>query len=321
MKDIMKEIGGYIEIDKYNIPMKHRDAIALNTARNCLAYLIKSRLISKILLPRFLCDSIKSICKRENVQVRYYSVGMDFLPVGLTVAEDEWLYIVNYYGQLENGEINRIVQKYNRVIVDNVQAYFQEPLEDVDTIYTCRKFFGVPDGAFLYTNSILDEELTLDESFERMTFLLGRYERTASEFYGRYLENEKLLAIEPLKKMSKLTRNMLSAIDYSRVKCVRSENYKTLYNELEKFNKLRLREIEAPFMYPLYVANGDKIRAELKKKKIYIPTLWPEVLEHCEAGSIDYDMARNIVPLPIDQRYNCEDMLYIIREVTQYIDM
>ena len=317
----MKEIGGYIELDTMKIYSMHEKAIALNTARNCLAYLIKSRSISKILLPSFLCDSIKSICERENVKVQYYSVGMDFLPVDLAVADDEWLYLVNYYGQLDNGKINKFVQKHNRVIVDNVQAYFQEPLEGVDTIYTCRKFLGVPDGAFLYTNSLLKEELALDESFERMTFLLGRYERTASEFYGKYLENEKLLAREPLKKMSKLTRNMLSAIDYSRVKYVRTENYKILYRELESFNKLRLKEIEAPFMYPLYVTDGDKIRVELQKKKIYIPTLWPEVLEHCEADSIDYDMARNIVPLPIDQRYNCDDMLYITREVTRYIDM
>ncbi|MBO5341771.1 MAG: hypothetical protein J6A73_03685 [Lachnospiraceae bacterium] len=316
----MKEIGGYIELDTIKTFGMHEGAIALNTARNCLAYLIKARSISKILLPGFLCDSVKSICERENVRIGYYSVGTDFLPVDLSVAEDEWLYLVNYYGQLDNGTINRLAKKYKHIIVDNVQAYFQEPIEGVDTIYTCRKFFGVPDGAYLYTNSILNEELVMDESYARMTFLLGRYERTASEFYGGYQENENLLASEPLKKMSKLTRNMLSAIDYSEVKHVRTENYKILHDEFECLNNLHLKEIAAPFMYPLYVANGDKIRIELQKKKIYIPTLWPEVLKHCEVDSLDYDMAKNIVPLPVDQRYNGEDMLYIIREVTRCIE-
>ena len=38
------------------------------------------------------------------------------------------------------------------VIIDNVQAYFQRPIEGFDTLYSCRKYFGVPDGAVLYTD-------------------------------------------------------------------------------------------------------------------------------------------------------------------------
>jgi len=31
----------------------------------------------------------------------------------------------------------------SRLIVDNTQAFYAQPLEDIDTFYTCRKFFGV----------------------------------------------------------------------------------------------------------------------------------------------------------------------------------
>lgn len=31
------------------------------------------------------------------------------------------------------------------------------PVENVDTLYICRKFFGVADGAFLYTDSFSNE--------------------------------------------------------------------------------------------------------------------------------------------------------------------
>ena len=54
----MKEYGGYIELDTYRLPMLHDDAIALNCGRNCLAYLIEAKGISKIKLPYFLCDSV-----------------------------------------------------------------------------------------------------------------------------------------------------------------------------------------------------------------------------------------------------------------------
>ncbi|MBO5560987.1 MAG: hypothetical protein J6A07_05000, partial [Firmicutes bacterium] len=65
------------------------------------------------------------------------------------------------------------------MIIDNTQAYFQMPVNGVDTFYTCRKFFGVTDGAVLYTASAVDTELDIDESYTRMTYILGRFERSA----------------------------------------------------------------------------------------------------------------------------------------------
>lgn len=84
-----------------------------------------------------------------------------------------------FFGQLTEDRLTGLALKYGNVIVDQAQAYFDKPISGVDTIYTCRKFLGVPDGAFLYSDAKLDEELMIDESFERMHFLLGRYERTA----------------------------------------------------------------------------------------------------------------------------------------------
>ena len=36
---------------------------------------------------------------------------------------------------------------------------------------------------------------------------------------------------------------------------------------------------------------------------IYIPTLWPNVLEECPQGSLEYHYAADILPIPVDQRY------------------
>ena len=44
----MKEIGGYIEFPEYNGNIFHKNAIALNSARNCLAYLIESKKINNM---------------------------------------------------------------------------------------------------------------------------------------------------------------------------------------------------------------------------------------------------------------------------------
>lgn len=316
----MREIGGYIELDTYSFPMLHEEAVALNCGRNCLAYLIETNNIKKIHLPFFLCSSVENICKQYNVAIQYYHVDKNFLPnINFEVQDDEYVYVVNYYGQIENDKIFELKNKYSHLIVDNAQAYFQLPVEDVDTIYTCRKFFGVADGAFLYTDKKKCEAVERDYSFERMHFLLGRYEKGANEFYSEYVENNRQFDNAPILGMSKLTQNLLRGIDYSRVEQCRTENFAVLDELLKSYNTLELKLPTGAFMYPLCIKNGAEIRSKCREKKIYIPTLWPDVFEKCDETTLEYDMAANILPIPVDQRYNRNDMKYIVEVIEKCI--
>lgn len=313
---MMREIGGYIEFEHYQGKMLHEDAIALNCGRNCLAYLFKSRGIKKLKVPYFICNSIFNVCDREGVEKVYYHIGTDFKPTpDLTLESDEWLYLVNLYGQLSNDEIQGYVDKFGRVIVDQANDYFTGPLPSVDTFYTCRKWFGVADGAFLYTDEALAEEFPQDESYDRMEFLLGRFERTANEFYAGYNVNNEFFIDQPIKRMSKLTRNLLHGIDYEFVEKRRKENFEFLQKHLGKRNKLQLRS--AAFMYPFMIDGGAMLRKKLQAEKIYIPTLWPTVFEVAESASLENQMAENILPLPIDQRYGIEEMEYMIKKINE----
>ncbi len=316
----MREIGGYLELDTYSLPLLHESAVALNCGRNALAYLLRARKIRHLWIPKFICDSVTKVCEREGVAYTLYGVGMDFLPSEeIVLGKDEWVYFVNYYSQFGNDTILEFVEKFGRVIVDNAQSYFQSPILGVDTIYTCRKYFGVADGAFLYTEATLHELFPLDESFGRMNFLLGRYERTAAEFYQEYVANNDLFYTEPIKKMSKLTQNLLRGIDYERVKRIRENNYLFLHRELSGINLLRLSETPGTFMYPLMLNNGAEIRRKLLEMKIYIPTLWPDVFEFCGGGGLEFQMAKNILPLPIDQRYGEDDICTMLDMVCSLI--
>lgn len=316
----MREIGGYFELDKYSMPMLHEGAIALNCGRNTLAYLIEAKGIEKIKVPKFLCDTVREVCEKEKISISFYSITRDFLPEELTLEADEWLYLVNFYGQLDNDTIRGYVEKYERVIVDHAQAYFQMPLENVDTLYTCRKFFGVADGGILYTDTKLDREIPQDASFDRMKFVLGRFERSASEFYAEAASNNDFFADEPIKLMSKLTENLLHGIDYEAVKQKRTRNFEILHEAFGKINPLKLTVPQGAFMYPLYLEKGGEIRRKLQAKKIFIPTLWPDVFEHCDESELEYDYAKNILPIPVDQRYDEEDMKYIIKAVFDEIE-
>ncbi len=311
----MKEIGGYIEHDTYNLPMLHENAVKLNCGRNALAYLIETKNIKRIFMPKFMCDSFNAILEKYGVEVELYSIDLDFKPIITELNTNDWLYVVNFYGQLSNDYLASLKSNHNNLIVDNAQAYFQMPVDGIDTLYTCRKFFGVADGAILYTDKQLGQELEIDESYKRMNFLLGRFERTASEFYSEYVANNEMFANEPIKHMSKLTENLLHGIDYDFVKHRRTENFSYLHDKLKNINKLNLRIPEGAFMYPLYVENGAQIRRSLQKDKIYIPTLWPNVLNSCGKNELEYDFAENILPLPVDQRYGIGEMQFLINRI------
>ena len=93
----------------------------------------------------------------------------------------------------------------------------------------------------------------------------------------------------------------------------RHDNYKYLFDRLHTVNKLELKkEIPGPFAYPLLIDEGNVIRKKMIECKIYIPTLWPDVLGRCKEEDVEYQFAQNILPLPVDQRYDKNDMEYII---------
>lgn len=303
------EYGGYIEFERFHGKEFHGGALALNSGRHCLEYLIRARNIRKLCLPYFMCDCVSILCDKLGVKTEYYHIDANFHPLfDRALADDEWIYIVNYYGQLENALFQAYRAKYGRVIVDFAQAFFQTPPTDLDTLYTCRKFFGLSDGAYLYTDAALNEVLEQECSYNRMGFLLGRFEKTAQEFYREYAANNDFFETESLKKMSALTQNLLRGIDYAYIKDVRTENFSYLHDRLGRYNRLRLRIPTGAFMYPLYIKNGAELRKRLQTKKVYIPTLWPNVLDCCSASDLEYHLAQDILPLPVDQRYTTEDM-------------
>lgn len=317
-----KEYGGYIELDEYSGEEYYPEAWALNSGRAALRLFIRLKKIRKIYLPAFCCDTVREACAAEGILWEYYSVDKDFRPyLSEEDAGNDWVCLVNFYGVFDDGDMQALMQQYPRLIVDYTHAFFQQPLKGMNVLYSCRKFFGVPDGAYLILGEgegeKIYETLPQDLSFERMHFLLGRFEAGASPFYQEYAQNNDFFANEPIKRMSKLTHNLLRAIDYPRVCGQRTENFAFLHRQLKEKNVLNLPPaIEGAYAYPFWF-NGDKIsgkeiRRRLIAQQIYIPMLWPEVCSLEEASPLERQMTENILPLPVDQRYNRGDMEAIL---------
>lgn len=303
------EYGGYMEFERFEGKILHADGIALNCGRSCLGYIFETKAVRKIYLPYFLCESVRDTAEKYGVEIGFYHIGRDFKPIiDFEVGNDEFLYIVNYYGQLTEEYVRQSIKNNKNIILDNAQDYFADPIAGVHTIYICRKYFGVPDGAILYTSFHNDTEYERDIVNNRMQFLMGRLEENASKFYEGYKYNDKYLEDRPVRRMSLISENILRAVDYESVKIRRSENWRYVSDRLSQYNALTPVKSEGPFAYPLLIDNGMKMKKRLSEKRIYLPTLWPNIIEECAEGTIEKEYASNILPIPIDQRYSLKDM-------------
>ena len=312
----MREIGGYFGLETFSGREYYTDLLRLNCARNAMLYLLRARQIRKLYIPFNLCDCIAQICRDNGYAFEYYHTDGHFLPdFDRSPGESEYLLIVNYYGQLDPLTVRRLKEKYGNIVLDNTQAFFQRPLPGVDTFYSCRKYFGVPDGSYLSTEARLPEALESDVSGDRMRHILGRYEETAEKYYPRYVENENGFDVRELRSMSGLTQNLLRAIDYDRVRERRGANFRFLHDKLKSRNRLALTVPEGAFAYPLYCEDGPELRKRLIREKIYVPVLWPDARESDRPTERDY--IQNILPLPCDQRYDLADMKRILAAINQ----
>lgn len=318
----VREIGGYLGLEDCGGAPYHEGAIALDSARSCLAYLAELRGIRSIALPDLMCSAVPQTCDRVGCMYRTYRVGKNFLPVyDFELADGEWLYLADYYGTLTAKAVSAALEFADgRVVVDEVQGFFRRPWVSADTIYTCRKYFGVPDGAYLATcdGSLLNRALPVCRSIARMAHVLGRAEDGASAHYAEYSVAEEGIGRNGPEAMSEVTRRLLSGVDYVQVKEARERNFAVLAEALGQANMLDPGVPEGPYMYPFLVPDANGVRQMMAAEGVFIPMLWPNVSEDPLAGSVAVTYSRNILPLPVDQRYGAEDMgrlLVVLKDV------
>lgn len=318
---MMEPIGGYFSLELPKHEEYYKDAIRLNTGRNCLEYILRARRYSKVYIPYYTCDVIFEPFHKLDVDYEFYHINQDFEIVDdIRLKVGEALLYTNYYG-LKQRYVEHLAEQYGQqLIVDNTQAFYDKPVNGIDTFYTCRKFFGVPDGAYLYTDQLLDDELEQDESYERMSFLLKRIDLGAEAGYADFREQSHLLVGQPIKRMSKLTQRLMQSIDYQWGAKRRRENFELLHQALKGSNlyNIHLSVDAVPMVYP-YLSEQKGLREDLIGHKLFVACYWPNVLEKVSKDSVEFKMAKMLLPLPIDQRYSFEAVKTQIRIIKDYV--
>lgn len=314
-------IGGYFSLELNDGGERYADAIKLNAGRYALEFILRGRKYRKVLLPYYICDSVLQPLVRLNIAYEFYHINEQLEPASkLYIREDEAVLYVNYFG-LKNRFVDSFCLAFRNTILDNTQAFYSEPGNKVyenaiqcDTFYSCRKFFGVSDGAYLYTNCDIGQDLPQDESFERMTFLTKRIDRSPMDGYADFRANDKAFSNVGMRRMSRLTESIMQGIDYEEKANRRIQNFKLLDDALRNINyfKWDIAPGTIPMVYPLYVKNGAELRQKLIDNHVFCARYWPNVLEWCRSSDWEYQLSENLICLPIDQRYGMKEMERII---------
>lgn len=316
----MEPIGGYFELELKKVREYHNPDLRLNTARNAIELIMLLREYKKVLLPRYICNSVLEPIEKLGLNYEFYSIGKSLLPTITNHDDDTCMIIVNYFGLLDNG-IADIAKANVNVIVDNSQAFFSKPLDGVDTVYSPRKFFGVPDGAYLCSSISCKMHIEEDISYEKSIHLVKRIDLSPEEGFLDFREAQKALSFQPIRRMSKLTQALLSSIDYEFARKRRNENFFFLHENLRDKNELtdliENEAIDGPMVYP-FMTKDPSLREKLHKNRIYVATYWNDVFERTDENSLEWQLTKYMIPLPIDQRYVLSDLRSVFDLIRSY---
>jgi hypothetical protein len=312
----MSAIGGYFELELSNRGEYYPDAIDLNSARNALEYIIRAKKIQRLFIPYYICNTVLELLDKLGATYIFYNIDKYLDPLfDLKLkSRDAFLY-VNYFG-VKQKTVKLLTGKYKNLIIDNAQAFYCRPLPGVDTFYSTRKFFGVPDGAYLYTDKFLEIKLDRDISMDRIGHLLKRIEYGPEYGYKDFLQNENFLSGQPIKRMSYLTRAILRNINYSNVKRRREKNFLFLHKHIGNINELKIDidNIVGPMVYPLLIEKKG-LKESLIKDKIFLATYWKNVFDLVSEKDFEFNLVKYLIPLPVDQRYEKRDLIKIVEKI------
>ena len=320
---MIKPIGGYFEWEfpANNGLFPHSDGVLLNSGRHSLEYILKSLdTIRCLWIPYYTCDVVLQPIERLGIPYSFYRINKDFtLAEEVALSEDEYITYTNYFG-LMDAYCKEMTNRYsNHLILDCAQAFYALRIEGINTFYSPRKFVGIPDGGIAYANNPISLELPKDHAYDKCAHLLKRHDLTPMDGYNDFKESSHNIAASPLSLMSTLTRKMLSSLDYEAIKERRLKNFALLHAHLAASNELQIPSLDTfscPMVYPYYTKDSE-LRKRLISNQVFVATYWPNVFEWTKEGEIEYELSKNIIPIPVDQRYDDKDMMRIVELINQ----
>lgn len=312
----MKPIGGFFELETLRGKGGyHSKALALSTGRACLRVILGELNPAKVHIPYYTCDAVVEALKAHKVTVSYYAVDRHLDPVLPGMKDNECLLYINYFG-LKTKTAARLAENYGgRLIVDNTQAFFEKSFGKAWAFNSARKFFGVPDGAYLYAPCAVTKAFP---SRGRLScnHLVNRLKGHQEIAYQQFLRNEESLGAD-VYGISAESKRLLRGVDYAGAAQRRRANFLYVHRHLKGDNTwpIRLERGTVPLCYP-FVPSRILKKEDFFKESIFIPTFWKRsLMARPGRFKLEDDFTARLLALPIDHRYTPRDLERMVRSV------
>lgn len=324
VEDRPRVIGGYISIDSRMSPlMPCNNGWLVNSGPNALEFILKSLPeVKAVLIPEYYNPEIEKKLESMKIKVRRYSVAQNFeMTEEPVVGEGEYIILVNYFGVKDHYVYEKAIKYGDKAIVDNSHAWYASLPCGTKAFFSAPEFFGVPDGGKAVGASLdgaLWESLDRSVSYDRCEAMLKRIDCGAEEAEDVSRMVEKKVSEEKLMKISHLTDSMLRNVAFTEIRQKRLSNFQHLHSVLGTHNKLAGimdPSMKAPKVYP-FLCNDANLKKYLIDNKIYCSTGMTGKIATPESENTG--AAENIIAFPIDQRYDFNDMEYILDLIRNY---
>lgn len=316
-------IGGYFELE---LPPGNGELYPhgrrFQSARAAFLALLSAMRPRRIWMPWYNCETMLEPPAMAGVPVRHYRIDQQFdIAEDIVLGDDEWLLAVNYFG-IGEAAVARAIARFGgeRVVVDHSQALFAPPPDCLATLYSPRKFFGVPDGGYLITQSDVPVPDGQDTgSIARLQPLLMRLDSGPEAGYEGIRAARSTLRGQMPQRMSTLTQRMLEHIDYKCAAERRLRNYVRYHLALGADNALPVPAdpTHAPLCYPFWNHRVD-LHAALAARRIFVAKYWPNIRGASGApDDLEYRLSTQCLALPCDQRYGdveIDRVIAVLRE-------
>lgn len=308
-------IGGYFELETPRGELPCEGGVAVNFGRGGLELILRTRQYRKVWIPDYICPCVPDYLSAIGMPFSTYEIGANLEPCEmLPLAIDEAFLYVNYFG-VKDEYCYELEESRSNLILDLTQAFYYRPT-NADGFNSTRKFFGVPDGGFVFGHGISDDGLPESHSFDQCDALLRRADGDLAGGYAAFKRLDAAKASWRVAKMSRLTKRLLSGIDIETAHWQRLMNFRYLHLLLGKTNLLPLAaaDLAGPLVYPYLVENGAELKKKLIAEKVFCPTYWPEVAEPSEGIR---NLTENLVCIPVDQRCSDADIDRIVEVIVE----
>lgn len=314
----LKEYGGCLPIEKYKRvgtnPFIKSDRLECATGRECIYRACMIAKKKRILIPLYLCPYVKEYLEQKGIIVEEYNIDDRFSPIVKWFSEYMLLW-TRYFGISNVTVQNELLKLWpkNQIIFDNTQALFFEPVDGSYNVYSLRKFIGIPDGAYLIGPGahLYDSVYTNDISWEYLRNAASSPDRA----YRGYLSNEE--GLTKRRGMGIVTRDFLNTVDFDRIRNIRRKNISKMHDILGKLNEFQIYDERDMVCYPFLRKSNEFLRPVLLDNKIFTPMWWKRILFDERANDYERYLTRNLIPIPIDQRYSVNDVESVARFIAE----